>query len=166
MVTPAEHVVLPPVVRSKQIQPRDTLPSIRSLYPEIEERRHHFRTTSLPLVLPSEEQRLSMTVLLDAIDLEQRMRLFYKEQCVKSVIRDHMNCRKPSGKMTFKASSRFLQHSLRRRSKSAPGAPLAYYYTASARWSVPGSGLNDNMPTVAVAKSIVEKHIDCARRRG
>ncbi|KAG1051522.1 hypothetical protein G6F43_006270 [Rhizopus delemar] len=77
---------------------------------------HHARTTSAPSVLPSYNNKLSLDVLLDAIDLDQQMRQLFRDEVMKSKNR--------------------VPSMLRRRSKSAPSAPPSYHQQRAfnSRW--------------------------------
>ncbi|KAG1469595.1 hypothetical protein G6F56_003170 [Rhizopus delemar] len=121
-----------------------------------QQQRNHGRTISVPSVLPSyrhqqEKTKLSFDVLLDAIDLDQQMRQFFKSEVMKSKTRS-----------VFKPSPM-----LRRRSKSAPSAPPSYHYQRAfnAKWIT-----NDQtVVTTAtqaqeVAQLIVSQHFDAVKK--
>lgn len=144
--------------KGKQI----TLPSFHSLCKPIEElttpppakeTRNHYRTTSVPSRLPSQfQQRLSMDVLLDAIELEQSMYEQYKHERVKSMLREH-----------HQHVHRFHPYD-RRRSKSAPGGSVSIQCTKQAQWT--SSFTNDQgLNPQQLAESIAQKHIDWAKRK-
>lgn len=144
--------------KGKQI----TLPSFHSLCKPIEElttpppakeTRNHYRTTSVPSRLPSQfQQRLSMDVLLDAIELEQSMYEQYKHERVKSMLREH-----------HQHGHRFHPYD-RRRSKSAPGGSVSIQCTKQAQWT--SSFTNDQgLNPQQLAESIAQKHIDWAKRK-
>lgn len=144
--------------KGKQI----TLPSFHSLCKPIEElttpppakeTRNHYRTTSVPSRLPSQfQQRLSMDVLLDAIELEQSMYEQYKHERVKSMLREH-----------HQHVHRFHPYD-RRRSKSAPGGSVSIQCTKQAQWT--SSFTNDQgLTPQQLAESIAQKHIDWAKRK-
>lgn len=137
-----------------------TLPSFHSLCKPIEEQavptketRNHYRTTSVPSRLPSQSQeRLSMDILLDAIELEQSMYEQYKHERVKSMLREQ-----------HQHGCRFHPYD-RRRSKSAPGGSVSLQCTKQAQWTT--SFLNDQgMTSQQLAESIVQKHINWAKRK-
>ncbi len=126
--------------------------------------RHHVRTCSAPLMLPSYQQKeednskLSMGILLDAIDLDQQMRQFFRSEVVKSKNRTTVSTFNPSHMMMA-----------RRRSKSAPGAPPSYHYQRAfnTRWMTPK---NETVVTSAsqaqeVARMIVQQHIAAVKKR-
>ncbi|OBZ90298.1 hypothetical protein A0J61_01642 [Choanephora cucurbitarum] len=115
--------------------------------------RTHARTTSLPTVLPSQQ---NMNVLLNAIDLDQQMRQFFKAEVMKSKAR----------------TSTFLPPSImmaRRRSRSAPGAPPSYHQQRAfnARWTLPDSNTTVTSASQAeqVAKLIVQQHFNSVKKR-
>ncbi|KAI8889068.1 hypothetical protein K501DRAFT_239363 [Backusella circina FSU 941] len=115
--------------------------------------RHHVRTTSVPSVLPSYQQsKLPMDVLLDAIDLDQQMRQFFKTEVQKSKTR--VSVFKPS-------------QMVRRRSKSAPGAPPSYHQQRafSAVWVACNRTVTNASAAQEVANLIVQKHIDSVKNR-
>ncbi|KAL9553760.1 hypothetical protein PS6_003775 [Mucor atramentarius] len=122
--------------------------------------RNHARTTSVPSVLPSQQQNQKnrMNILLDAIDLDQQMRQFFKTEIMKSKNR---------------TSSAFVPPSImmaRRRSKSAPGAPPSYHQQRAfnSRWIAPNC--NNRTVTCAsqaqeVAQLIVKQHFESVKKR-
>ncbi|KAF1803905.1 hypothetical protein FB192DRAFT_1370391 [Mucor lusitanicus] len=122
--------------------------------------RSHARTTSVPSVLPSQQhsQKDRMHILLDAIDLDQQMRQFFKTEVIKSKNR---------------TSSAFVPPSImmaRRRSKSAPGAPPSYHQQRAfnSRWIAPNC--NNRTVTCAsqaqeVAQLIVKQHFESVKKR-
>lgn len=121
--------------------------------------RNHVRTTSVPSVLPSfkiqkDASKLSMDILLDAIDLDQQMRQFFRTEVVKSKTR--VNSFNPSQVMMA-----------RRRSKSAPGAPPSYHHQRafSARWTTPSQTVTSDSQAQEVAKLIVQQHFDAVKKR-
>ncbi|KAI8147772.1 hypothetical protein BJV82DRAFT_507618 [Fennellomyces sp. T-0311] len=120
------------------------LPSFHAFCKTVEQtpNKNHMRTTSMPIRLPSqsEKDRLSLDVLLDAIELDQHMYEAYEQEWSKSAIR---------------AGQRNAYR--RRRSKSAPGVP---------RWRTPCStNKARNVSVQQIAESIVQKHIESARKK-
>ncbi|KAI9319957.1 hypothetical protein BX666DRAFT_1350007 [Dichotomocladium elegans] len=128
----------------------------------------HTRTFSVPVCMPSQQQqrqqqqqtfyypeeedenrmykneqskqqhRLSLTVLLDAIELDQTMYEAYRLERAKT--------------------RSFARPSDRRRSKSAPGSS-----TVTPRWRTPAQSSNISMQQLA--ESIVRQHIENAKRK-
>ncbi|KAI8997212.1 hypothetical protein BDB01DRAFT_770277 [Pilobolus umbonatus] len=127
--------------------------------------RNHIRTASLPLHLPSHEQpkhqRLSMDVLLDAIDLDQQMRKYFKAEVLKVKSRTTYNA------TMFKPTQSTLM--ARRRSKSAPGAPPSYHQQRAfnSRWTTPNQNNTVTSASAAqeVAQLIVQQHFASVKKR-
>ncbi|KAI8076422.1 uncharacterized protein B0P05DRAFT_545822 [Gilbertella persicaria] len=119
--------------------------------------RNHGRTTSVPAVLPSHR---NMNVLLDAIDLDQQMRQFFKAQVMKSkaCTATFMPTATPPSIMMA-----------RRRSKSAPGAPPSYHQQRAfnARWTAPHCNTTVTSASEAekVAQFIVQQHFESVKKR-
>ncbi|KAI7858644.1 hypothetical protein BDC45DRAFT_498800 [Circinella umbellata] len=125
--------------------------------------KNHIRTTSMPTRLPSQqierqqEQRLSLEVLLDAIELDQSMYDAYQHEWSKTnTIRStqvqdyHQNHQRNAATVAIAACRR-------KRSKSAPGIP---------RWRTPYSAPKcRNVSVQQIAESIVQKHIEYARKK-
>ncbi|KAI7862175.1 hypothetical protein BDF14DRAFT_1886346 [Spinellus fusiger] len=137
--------VLPPLKRTqKQVRFAPVIePTVR----------HHVRTMSAP-VLPSQSNRLSLDLLLDAIDLDQQMNEQFKDQ----VARRSIGISKPS---QFKST-------LRRRSKSAPGVLQRPTRVSCTRWwalGMPQDKLLTESGAEQVAQEIVQKHIESALKR-
>ncbi|KAI9251352.1 hypothetical protein BDA99DRAFT_521638 [Phascolomyces articulosus] len=119
--------------------------------------KNHIRTTSMPTRLPSQQieqekqkqERLSLEVLLDAIELDQSMYEAYQQEWSKtSAMRPHC----PNQRNAVMAAAY-----RRRRSKSAPGIP---------RWRTPSSTpQRRNVNVQQIAESIVQKHIEYARKK-
>ncbi|KAI9362725.1 hypothetical protein BD770DRAFT_315730 [Pilaira anomala] len=120
--------------------------------------RHHTRTSSVPSILPSfksstSNKKLSMDILLDAIDLDQQMRQFFRSEVVKS--KDRLSAFNPS-------------LMARRRSKSAPGAPPSYHHQRafSARWlTSKNHSVTSHTEAQQVAKLIVQQHFEAVKNR-
>ncbi|KAI8647422.1 hypothetical protein BD408DRAFT_408528 [Parasitella parasitica] len=118
--------------------------------------RNHARTTSVPSVLPSQQDHMS--VLLEAIDLDQQMRQFFKTEVMKSKNR---------------TSSAFVPPSImmaRRRSKSAPGAPPSYHQQRAfnSRWIAPhyqNRTVTNASQAHEVAQLIVKQHLESVKKR-
>ncbi|KAI8388424.1 uncharacterized protein BYT42DRAFT_560049 [Radiomyces spectabilis] len=160
--------VLPPLTRSKHGKWMEALPSFRSVCGDVDAAsaivsapsgvRHHARTVSLPARLPSQHasrhHRLSMDVLLDAIDLDRHMNQFYTHERAKCALR------RVTHHHPFKTSPVVI----RRRSKSAPGA-LESRHNLSTRWFIPMTGSHLNATPKEIAKSIVQQHIEYATRK-
>ncbi|GAA5811306.1 hypothetical protein MFLAVUS_004739 [Mucor flavus] len=124
-------------------------------------KRHHTRTSSVPSVLPSfktttaQSSKLSMDILLDAIDLDQQMRQFFRSEVVKS--KDRMTAFSPTHTMMA-----------RRRSKSAPGAPPSYHHQRAfnARWvTAKNETVTSDSQAQQVAKMIVQQHFEAVKKR-
>ncbi|KAG2230836.1 hypothetical protein BDF21DRAFT_432135 [Thamnidium elegans] len=122
-------------------------------------KRHHTRTSSVPSVLPSfkttQTSKLSMDILLDAIDLDQQMRQFFRSEVVKS--KDRMTAFNPSHTMMA-----------RRRSKSAPGAPPSYHHQRAfnARWvTAKNETVTSDSQAQQVARMIVQQHFEAVKKR-
>ncbi|GAA5801375.1 hypothetical protein EDC94DRAFT_609051 [Helicostylum pulchrum] len=125
-------------------------------------KRHHTRTSSVPSVLPSfktttttQSSKLSMDILLDAIDLDQQMRQFFRSEVVKS--KDRMTAFNPSHTMMA-----------RRRSKSAPGAPPSYHHQRAfnARWvTAKNETVTSDSQAQQVAQMIVQQHFEAVKKR-
>lgn len=134
-----------------------------------EETRNHFRTISLPIKLPSQQQqqqqrveasdqRLSLEVLMDAIELDQNMYTTYKQERMKSAMRDRSK----------RLSGRSTPYGLdRRRSKSAPGSSFIARTPlhSGTRWSTPNSASIKPENTHDIALSIVQQHINIAKQK-
>ncbi|ORY92294.1 hypothetical protein BCR43DRAFT_498127 [Syncephalastrum racemosum] len=132
-----------------------------------EQTKNHFRTVSLPIKLPSQrpqqraeasDQRLSLDVLMDAIELDQNMYTTYKQERMKSAMRDRAK----------RQLGRSMPYGLdRRRSKSAPGSssirrtPLH----SDTRWSTPDASSIKPENTHDIALSIVQQHINIAKQK-
>ncbi|CAO3588001.1 unnamed protein product [Absidia cylindrospora] len=181
-------VILPPLsaMMSKKITTISTekLPPIKSDCNELMTRntkptvemtgslRHHYRAMSLPTTLPSNHpssfserqyEKSSMDILLKAIALDQKMGVVYKNERVKSFVREQQRLHKKQASTNFKHSS----EALRRRSRSAPGAPLAHYYQHvalnSARWYLPNHGEHEaNGNSHDIAHALVQQHLKSA----
>ncbi|ORX51644.1 hypothetical protein DM01DRAFT_1346938 [Hesseltinella vesiculosa] len=137
--------------------------------------RHHFRATSEPTRLPSQqpaftpqqlEDRLSMDILLKAIALDQKMSSKYKKERVKSYVREQQMLHRIRRHAWPPVSSK-PSMSLRRRSRSAPGAPLAHYHhglawKTNARWYLPAKSDSSFKSCDDVAKAVVEQHLRSA----
>lgn len=127
--------------------------------------RHHVRTSSAPLILPSyceqkQDSKLSMDILLDAIDLDQQMRQFFRSEVVKS-----KNRNTTTTAPTFNPSHMMMA---RRRSKSAPGAPPSYHYQRAftTRWITPeNKTVTCASQAQQVAAMIVQQHIEAVKKR-
>lgn len=123
--------------------------------------RNHGRTTSVPSVMPSHQERqkksskLSMDVLLDAIDLDQQMRQFFRTEVIKSKGRTAGTFAPPSIMMA------------RRRSKSAPGAPPSYHQQRAfnSRWTTPNCTVTSASAAKEVAKLIVQQHFESVKKQ-
>ncbi|KAI9259047.1 hypothetical protein BY458DRAFT_517615 [Sporodiniella umbellata] len=151
---PSLQSVLPPMDRSihKKGAIQKPLAKPKASLPQ----RHHGRTTSVPSVLPSyrqkQEEKLSFDVLLDAIDLDQQMRQFFKTEVMKSKTR-----------AVFRPAPM-----LRRRSKSAPSAPPSYHYQRAfnAKWITQDQTIVTTASHAQqVAQSIVSQHFDAVKKR-
>ncbi|KAG2203779.1 uncharacterized protein EV154DRAFT_499326 [Mucor mucedo] len=162
-MTPSLSIALPSIHRitkreNKVIsKPQTTQPQTACQFTN--KTRHHVRTTSVPSVLPSfkiqkDTSKLSMDILLDAIDLDQQMRQFFRTEVVKSKTRIS----------TFKPSQVMMA---RRRSKSAPGAPPSYHHQRafSARWTTPNQTVTSDSQAQEVAKLIVQQHFEAVKKR-
>lgn len=123
--------------------------------------RPHGRTTSVPSVLPSyqkKDHKLSLNVLVDAIDLDQQMRQFFKNEVMKTKNR------------TTHLAAPFVPPSImmaRRRSKSAPGAPPSYHQQRAfnSRWIAQDRTVTSESAAKEVAQLIVQKHIESVKNR-
>ncbi|KAG0746087.1 hypothetical protein G6F57_009093 [Rhizopus arrhizus] len=131
MIMPSIQLTLPVFNKKKE----------NKIQKRIFKNNHHPRTTSAPSILPSYSSQLSLDVLLDAIELDQKMRECFRNELLKS-----------------------KNHSLiRRRSKSVPIAPPSYHHlpSFSSRWIT-----NDQkVVTTAseaqkVAQLIVKEHFE------
>ncbi|KAI8089234.1 uncharacterized protein BX664DRAFT_332490 [Halteromyces radiatus] len=180
-------VVLPPLLcptKAMMMSPStEKLPSLKSVCQGWEKQeiihptvaRHHHRAVSLPTTLPSnpppfaakkQDDRLSMEVLLKAIALDQEMTDVYKKERVKSFVREQQWLHKTQPTSSFKHHHQ--KELLRRRSRSAPGAPMAHYYHHIAlnatRWYLPNHG--DLHPSQRdsydIAHAIVQQHLKSA----
>ncbi|CAO3621354.1 unnamed protein product [Mucor hiemalis] len=168
-MSPSLSIALPSIHR---ITKRDNKHSIQKSYarpqsqlPQQQQQqpRNHVRTTSVPSVLPSfsmvkkDNSKLSMDILLDAIDLDQQMRQFFKAEVVKS---------KGRTSSTFNPSHLMMA---RRRSKSAPGAPPSYHQERAfnTRWMTPNNRqtVTDASQAQELARSIVQQHIEAVKKR-
>lgn len=130
--------------------------------------RNHVRTTSVPLnfsSIPFQQQqkneKLSMDILLDAIDLDQQMRQFFRSEVMKSKNRSSSSTFTPSSSSTMMA---------RRRSKSAPGAPPSYHQQrafSAVQWMTPNStiAVTSSNQAEQIAKFIVQQHIEAVKKR-
>ncbi|KAI8339047.1 hypothetical protein BC941DRAFT_451348 [Chlamydoabsidia padenii] len=167
-------IVLPPLSSMIPTPSTDKLPSFKSMcqdwmkdeQPNNHPLRHHFRARSVPTTLPSrppssaaqkQEERSSMDILLKAISLDQKMSVVYKKERVKSYVREQHKIRSPLPQ--FK--SREL---LRRRSRSAPGAPMAHYYQHqatlnTARWYLPNHDGESDRDSHDIAQALVKQHL-------
>ena len=127
--------------------------------------KNHIRTSSMPTRLPSQQkehqqkQRLSLEVLLDAIELDQSMYDAYQHEWSKTnTIRgSHVHDHHQQQKRQCNAATAAIVASRRKRSKSAPGIP---------RWRTPYSAPKcRNVSVQQIAESIVQKHIEYARKK-
>lgn len=103
--------------------------------------RNHARTVSAPLRMPSyqDKQRLSLDVLIDAIELDQTMYETYKQERFKAMAR-HSPCD-------------------RRRSRSAPGGSM------TPRWRTPSMRSSNCSSMQQLAEAIVRQHIEHAKKK-
>ncbi|ORZ21159.1 hypothetical protein BCR42DRAFT_406942 [Absidia repens] len=150
-------------------------PTTRSTKPVVEmtgSLRHHYRAMSVPTTLPSnrpssfsesQHEKSSMDVLLKAIVLDQKMGVIYRKERVRSFVREQQWLHKRQASTNFKHST----EALRRRSRSAPGAPLLHYYQHvalnSARWYLPNH--SEQEPTGNshdIAHALVRQHLKSA----
>lgn len=129
------------------IKKKVVLPSFQSLCKPIDTTtttstttRSHARTVSAPLNMPShqDKQRLSLDVLVDAIELDQTMYETYKQE-------------------RFKAMARHSPYD-RRRSRSAPGGSM------TPRWRTPMRSSNGSSMQ-QLAEAIVRQHIEHAKKK-
>ncbi|KAI8971658.1 hypothetical protein BDF20DRAFT_837958 [Mycotypha africana] len=120
----------------------------------------HPRITSVPSILPSHSQhqdskhkKLSMDILLDAIDLDLQMRENFKAEWLKT----------QQSRYTNSATAVLIA---RRRSRSAPSAPPSHYFQQNRAfnsvWTAPSC--NNRTVTSAtdaqeVAQFIVKQHL-------
>lgn len=169
-MSPSLSIALPSIHR---ITKRDTKHSIQKSYTrpqsqhsqQQQSQRNHVRTTSVPSILPSfsmvkkDSSKLSMDILLDAIDLDQQMRQFFKAEVVKSKGRN-------ANSSTFNPSHLMMA---RRRSKSAPGAPPSYHQERAfnTRWMTPDNrqAITNATQAQELAMSIVQQHIEAVKKR-
>ncbi|KAI7884883.1 hypothetical protein K492DRAFT_182264 [Lichtheimia hyalospora FSU 10163] len=128
------------------IKKKVVLPSFQSLCKPIDTTttttttRNHARTVSAPLRMPSyqDKQRLSLDVLVDAIELDQTMYETYKQE-------------------RFKVMARHSPYD-RRRSRSAPGGSM------TPRWRTPMRS-SDGSSMQQLAEAIVRQHIEQAKKK-
>lgn len=168
-------IVLPPLSAMADLsaQPTEVLPSFKTVCQDLMKNqplRNHFRARSMPTTLPSnppssaaqrQEERSSMDVLLKAISLDQKMSVVYKKERVKSYVREQQGLHK-------KRSPVFKPSSLRRRSRSAPGAPMAHYYRQglnTARWYLPNSE-SQGGSSHDIAQALVQQHLKTVSKFG
>lgn len=148
----------------KQQQQQVRLPSFRSFCEPLHQRssmmtRNHSRTVSVPTQLPSDNNtpRLSLDILVDAIELEQSMYEAYRHERVKSLAREHRQSIRNN-------NYRYYHPYFRRRSHSAPGGITTM--ARSPQWRTPSSIAQEHgMTAQEIAESVVKKHIECARRK-
>lgn len=142
--------------------------------------RHHYRARSVPTALPSnppasaaakkQSMESSMEILLNAIALDQKMTVVYKNERIKSFVREQQWLHKTHESAHFKPRSAYHNQSAadqRRRSKSAPGAPMSHYYQNialnSTRWYLPNHGdLEPCHDSHDIAHSLVQQHLKSA----
>jgi hypothetical protein len=137
--------------------------------------RHHYRARSVPTALPSnppasaaakrQNEESSMELLLNAIALDQKMTVVYKNERIKSFVREQQWLHKTHESAHFKPRSPL--HDQRRRSNSAPGAPMSHYYQNialnSTRWYLPNHGdLEPCHDSHDIARSLVQQHLKSA----
>ncbi|KAI9496048.1 hypothetical protein BDB00DRAFT_785982 [Zychaea mexicana] len=145
-VLPSFHAFCKTIEQSPPPTPTPTSATATPFSSSNSNNKNHIRTTSMPARLPSQteqKQRLSLEVLLDAIELDQSMYEAYQFEWSK----------------TSAMRAAHLQRSAnrRKRSKSAPGVP---------RWRTPCSTPKSRNASVQqIAESIVQKHIECARKK-
>ncbi|KAI9306539.1 hypothetical protein BJ944DRAFT_263404 [Cunninghamella echinulata] len=175
-------VVLPPLFVQNNKLNNNQLPSIKTLCQDVfyekpkqeyhqntSNRRNHYRTTSMParlvlepsIIKKEEEERLSMDVLLKAISLEQKMNASFKKDRVKNFVREQQWLHKVNLKKVQKNNKTM---STRRRSRSAPGAPLVHYYHKASlnptRWYLPNHSDHEHYKsTHDIAQAIVQQHL-------
>lgn len=142
MAQSLHHVI--PSIKKKNIQQQKPIHQFKIS-------KNHRRTTSAPL---PNQQQLSLNVLLDAIDLDQQMRHFFKSEVLKSKNR----------------SSPFVLPMImmaRRRAKSAPGAPPSYHYQRAfqSKWFVAHETVTSESVAQEVAQRIVQKHIETVKSK-
>ncbi|KAG2225664.1 hypothetical protein INT45_012136 [Circinella minor] len=125
--------------------------------------KNHIRTTSMPTRLPSQQielqqkQRLSLEVLLDAIELDQSMYDAYQHEWSKTNIIRSTQVQDYQQNHQRNAATAAIAACRRKRSKSAPGIP---------RWRTPYSAPKcRNVSVQQIAESIVQKHIEYARKK-
>ncbi|CEG64843.1 hypothetical protein RMATCC62417_01753 [Rhizopus microsporus] len=148
---PSLQAALPSIERLNKKRIEQPLPKKELV---LVNQRNHIRTTSAPSILPSYGQKLSLNVLLDAIDLDQEMRQFFRNEVMKSKNRTQLGMFKP-------------MPMLRRRSRSAPSALPSYHYQRAfnAKWI-----MNDKrVVTTAseaqkVAELIVKQHFETVKK--
>ncbi|CAO3630953.1 unnamed protein product [Cunninghamella blakesleeana] len=160
-------------------QNKHLLPSLLLDDKHQQHRRNHFRTSSMPTRLmetePSlltnvkKEERLSMEVLLKAISLEQKMNASFKKERVKNFVREQQWLHKVNMKtnqgFVIKKKTQPTSSMARRRSRSAPGAPLAHYYHNASlnptRWYLPKNHSDNDhyKSTHDIAQAIVQQHL-------
>ncbi|KAI9486591.1 MAG: hypothetical protein EXX96DRAFT_549654 [Benjaminiella poitrasii] len=167
-----------PIVKKDKLSSKKTLNKIQFKIPHHYHSIPHARTTSVPSVLPSQQDhnkltnKLSLDILLDAIDLDQQMRQFFRSEVIKSkshkiVANYHHRNQLPLSSSAFSSSSLIA----RRRSRSAPGAPPSYHHQRAfnSRWISPifnnSSAVTSEFQAQKVAQLIVQKHLDAVRKR-
>ncbi|KAI8334667.1 hypothetical protein BC941DRAFT_454259 [Chlamydoabsidia padenii] len=136
--------------------------------------RHHYRARSQPTALPSQppasaaikqhNEASAMNILLGAIALDQKMTMTYKNERVKSFVREQQWLHKTQESSIFKTP---ICSDHRRRSRSAPGAPIAHYYNQVAlnatRWYLPNHGeLEPCSDSHDIAHALVKQHLKSA----
>ncbi|ORZ10713.1 hypothetical protein BCR42DRAFT_421865 [Absidia repens] len=137
--------------------------------------RHHYRARSLPTTLPSNpppfaakkrDEKSSMDVLLNAIALDEKMGSMYKQERVKNFVREQQWLYKTQKSTNFKP--RHENDLVRRRSRSAPGAPLAHYHyhiaLNTARWYLPNhdEDYGSYHSSHDIAHALVQQHLKSA----
>ncbi|KAI8068702.1 hypothetical protein BC940DRAFT_298848 [Gongronella butleri] len=186
-------VMLPPMAPSPVLLPCAPLPSFHAICQDLgaskkknQEQpaqpaaaRHHYRATSVPSRLPSQqeaswrhiasdrakEDRLSMDILLKAIALDQKMSAKYKKERVKNYVREQQwlhRTRRHAWPPAHISKPGAAIDGSRRRSRSAPGAPLAHYYHQelarnATRWYLPAR--TSHAADKDIAKAVVEQHL-------
>jgi predicted ATPase with chaperone activity len=157
-MAPSLNIALPSIHRVNKQTNFKTEFKLQKREPlQFQSSRNHARTTSMPSVLPSyqDSNKLSMDVLLDAIDLDQQMRQFFRTEVIKSKSRTTSAFVPPSIMMA------------RRRSKSAPGAPPSYHQQRAfnSRWTTPNCTVTSASAAQEVAKLIVQQHFESVKKR-